>query len=79
MTLTTDNDNDDDDCERFLSRKEVCEIVGLSYPTWWGMMCAGTAPRARKISANRVGWLRSEILEWMRSRPLQFYRPHDTS
>jgi predicted DNA-binding transcriptional regulator AlpA len=70
---TTDTDNDDYEC--FLTRKQVCTIIGVSYSVWWSMMCAGTAPLARKLSRNRVGWLRSEILSWMRSRPPQHYKP----
>jgi predicted DNA-binding transcriptional regulator AlpA len=64
----------DDDLERFLSRDEVCALVNLSYPTVWSMMCEGTFPVARRTSRNRVAWIRSEVLRWMRSRPPQSYK-----
>jgi predicted DNA-binding transcriptional regulator AlpA len=69
----------DDDDERFLSRKQICALTGLCYPTVWDLMrredCA--FPPARRISKTRVGWLRSEVLAWMRSRPVQNYKPRD--
>ena len=55
---------------RFLSKQEVLNIAGLSDVTWWRMEKRGEAPKRRQISPGRVGWLESEILEWMESRPL---------
>ena len=71
----------DDDLERFLSREEVCQPVSLSYVTIWELIRRKAFPPARKISCNRVGWLKSEVTEWMRSRPCQVYKlpPPDTS
>ena len=68
---TDDNDLD----EAFLSRKQVCAIVGLSYVSVWELIRRRAFPPARKISRNRVAWLRSEIIAWMRSRPIQTYKP----
>jgi prophage regulatory protein len=65
---------DDNDDEGFLSRKQICAITGLSYPTIWAMMREQQFPRARCISKNRVGWLKSEVTEWTRSRPVQTYK-----
>ena len=62
------------DRERFMSRDEVVGLVGLTYPTVWRMMSAGTFPPSRKISERRVGWLASEVLAWMRARPEQTYK-----
>ena len=71
----TDTDPD----EAFLSRGRVCELVGLSYPTIWELIRRRAFPPARKISRNRVAWLKSEITAWMRSRPCQTVKPPDTS
>jgi predicted DNA-binding transcriptional regulator AlpA len=65
----------DDDYECFLSRRQICTITGLSYPIVWDLIRRGAFPPARKISRARVAWLRSEISEWMRSRPVQNYKP----
>jgi predicted DNA-binding transcriptional regulator AlpA len=66
---------DDNDDEGFLSRKQICAITGLSYPTLWTMMRNnGEFPLARCISKNRVGWLKSEVTEWIRGRPVQTYK-----
>jgi predicted DNA-binding transcriptional regulator AlpA len=42
------------DRERFMSRDEVVGLVGLTYPTVWRMMSAGTFPPSRKISERRL-------------------------
>jgi len=77
MHAPTPIDTDDDERECFLSREQICAIVGLSYPTIWMSMRAGEFPRSYKISKTRVGWLRSEIVAWMHSRPLQTYKEGD--
>ena len=64
----------DDDDEAFLPRKQVCALTNLCYPTLWQMICDHEFPPARRISRNRVGWLKSEVLAWMRSRPVQTYK-----
>jgi prophage regulatory protein len=54
--------------ERFLSERQVAELTCLGRTRRWQMERAGEFPRRRRISANRVGWLLSELEEWMRSR-----------
>jgi predicted DNA-binding transcriptional regulator AlpA len=72
---TPSTDNTDDDTERFLCRDEVCELAGLSYVTIWDLIRRGAFPPARRISRNRVAWLQSEVIAWMRSRPVQTLKP----
>lgn len=62
------------DRERFMDKDEVLAIVGVTYPTLWRMICAGTFPPSRKKSERRVGWLASEVYQWMRDRPAQTYK-----
>jgi predicted DNA-binding transcriptional regulator AlpA len=52
---------------RFVREAEREQITGLSRTTWWRMERCGKAPKRRRISANGVGWLLSELTEWMRS------------
>jgi predicted DNA-binding transcriptional regulator AlpA len=73
MSDTKSSRDNGDEC--FLSRKQICAITGLSYVTLWQKMRAGQFPAARKLSANRNLWLRSEVLSWMRDRPPQSYKP----
>lgn len=55
---------------RFLSKPEVLSISGLSHVTQWRMENRGEFPKRRQISPNRVGWLESEVLEWVNTRPV---------
>jgi prophage regulatory protein len=65
---------DDEWLERAVSRGELLRITGLSYPTIWKMMCEGTFPRPLKISKNRVAWLRSEVLAYLKNLERQTYK-----
>ena len=54
--------------DRFINERECREITSLSRVTRWRMERAGTFPRRRQISPNRVGWLESEIRDWVEAR-----------
>lgn len=54
--------------DRFLSDKQVGEMTGLGRTKRWHLERANEFPRRRRISEQRVAWLESEVLEWMRSR-----------
>jgi prophage regulatory protein len=60
-----------DSPERFMSKPEVCHAVDLSYPTIWKKMREGEFPRSRELGTAKVGWIRSEIDEWIRTRPVR--------
>jgi prophage regulatory protein len=51
-----------------LKRVEVTKFTGLCYSTIWNMEKKGQFPARRKLSAGRVGWLRSEVEEWIQGR-----------
>ncbi len=53
----------------FWRTKKVWEETGLSRTTIWRLEQAGKFPRRRQLTPGRVGWLESEVLEWMESRP----------
>ena len=46
----------------------VQEVSALSRTTIWRMERDGKFPMRRKISANSVGWLKSEIEAWVHTR-----------
>ena len=54
--------------EQLLGEKEVTKMVDLSRVTLWRMQRDGEFPQRRQIGRRRVGWLRSEVEEWMRTR-----------
>jgi prophage regulatory protein len=45
--------------------KELAEMLGLSIPTIYRMYNDGQLPSKVKISSHAVGWLRSDIEEWL--------------
>jgi prophage regulatory protein len=62
--LTTDHSISD----RFLGKPEVLKIVGFSAATLWREVHAGRFPAPVSISANRVGFLESEVRAWVADR-----------
>ncbi|MCH8098519.1 MAG: AlpA family phage regulatory protein [Proteobacteria bacterium] len=60
--------NDERGLDRFLGEIEVARITDLSRTTRWRLERDGRIPKKRHISANRIGWLQGEILEWIESR-----------
>jgi prophage regulatory protein len=62
---------------RLWSKGEVLERVGLSFPTVWKMMRAGTFPRARYLGPQKTMWLASEIENWIMSTPLRRFKGED--
>ena len=56
--------------ERILRQSEVLAITGLGRTTIWRLERRGEFPARRRITGNIVGWLASEVEEWMRSRPV---------
>ena len=54
--------------DRFVREAERKLITGLGRVTWWRLEREGLVPRRRKLSANAVGWLESELLQWVHER-----------
>ena len=57
---------------RFLRQSEVCERVGVSRSTLWRMESRGEFLPSVQISPGCVGWLESDVDDWIedrRSRP----------
>lgn len=60
--------------DKLLSKAEVIEITGFSYPQIWRWMREGKFPRSLKVGkgpAGRVAWKESEIQEWIDNLPTQ--------
>ena len=54
--------------ERYVREPECRERTGLSRMTRWRLEENGKFPRRRRISENAVGWLESELSDWLTSR-----------
>ena len=61
--------------ERILRIPDVVERTGLSQTTIWRRERDGEFPRRRRLGENSVGWLESEVDEWLRSCPLAEAHP----
>ncbi|MGH8543619.1 MAG: helix-turn-helix transcriptional regulator [Gammaproteobacteria bacterium] len=65
QTLITPLREDD----RFLTKEDVAERLCVSTQTVWRLEKAGDFPSRRQVTAGRVGYLLSELVEWMHARP----------
>ena len=54
----------------YLRFPSLRKTTGLSRVTIWRMEQDNKFPRRRQLSANAVGWLQSEVEEWIASRQL---------
>lgn len=53
---------------RLLRFPTVRERTGLSRSTIWRLERRGEFPRHRRISANVVAWVETEVVDWIQSR-----------
>lgn len=53
---------------KILRRPRVEDRTGLSYPTIYRHMQAGTFPQQIQLGPNSVGWIEEEIDAWIASR-----------
>ena len=51
--------------ERIIRKKELCEILDVSETTLWRLEKKGSFPKRRQLSIRNVGWLLSEVNQWM--------------
>jgi prophage regulatory protein len=54
--------------QTFLRRPDVQRVTGLPCSTLYDMMANQRFPLPVKLSANRVGWLESEVRAWQQAR-----------
>lgn len=53
--------------DRVIRLPEVTHLTGFSKPTIYRLMPLGEFPKAKKLGPRAVGWLESDIIEWMDS------------
>lgn len=55
---------------QILRKREVCKLTGLSYSTIYRLERMDRFPARRKLGDWAVGWLLSEIEDWVKDRQL---------
>jgi prophage regulatory protein len=51
-----------------LRKPRILAKTGLSYPTIYRYMQAGTFPQPVQLGPNSVGWIEEEVDGWIKSR-----------
>lgn len=54
---------------RVLRVNDLTKRLGISQTTIWRLRQEGSFPPPRRLSANAVGWIESEVEEWLEARP----------
>ena len=54
---------------KFLKAKQVMALTGLSRVTIWRYELGDLFPKRVLIGLRRGGWIESEIMDWIESRP----------
>ena len=57
---------------RLLTKGEVLELIGVTYPCLWTWIKNGKFPAGRSIGNGKKGhvaWIESEVNDWILSRP----------
>lgn len=54
---------------RVIRIRDVIVLTGLSRSAIYAAVKAGTFPRQLKLSARSSGWLRDEVVLWVKERP----------
>lgn len=54
--------------DRLIRKPELFLMIGLSDATVWRMERIGRFPKRLRIGGNSVGWLESEVMEWLRAK-----------
>jgi prophage regulatory protein len=62
---------------RLLSKGEMLDKVGLTYPTIWKLMRQGAFPRAVVIGGGKNAWLEHEIDEFIANLPRRRLKGQD--
>ena len=51
--------------ERIVRKPELMRIIGLSDVSVWRLEKKGQFPKRLQLGGNSVGWLASEVQEWI--------------
>ncbi len=62
---------------RLISKTEILDRSGLSYPTIWKLMRAGEFPRSRVVAQGKVAWFEDEFEDWLERLPVRRLKGDD--
>ena len=54
---------------RIIRKPELTDRIGVSGVTIWRWERAGKFPKRLQLGGHCVGWLESEVVEWIENRP----------
>jgi prophage regulatory protein len=54
---------------KIIRPNELAKLLHISTTTLWRMEKRGDLPQRIKLSTRAVGWLESDIQEWLKNRP----------
>jgi prophage regulatory protein len=54
---------------RIIRIRDVIALTGLSRSAIYAAIKAGTFPRQVKLSSRSSGWVRGEVVGWVKERP----------
>jgi len=54
--------------QRVIRKPELISTVALSDPTIWRLEKKGKFPKRIQLGGNSVGWLKSEVDEWLEKK-----------
>ncbi len=60
---------------RILRKPQIRQITALSDATIWRHERDGKFPKRLQLGGNSVGWIESEVLAWIDSRPRGAEKP----
>ena len=62
---------------KLISKRELLNLIPLSYPAIWTRMRAGEFPLSVKLDAagSKVFWYLDEVQTWIESRPRSELKP----
>lgn len=55
---------------KFMRIEEVLELTGVARSTLWRWQRKGAFPKLRQLGPGTVRFVRSEVVDWMESRPV---------
>lgn len=61
--------------DRIVAEPERKVITGVGRSKWYQMEATGAVPVRRQVVGRRTGWLLSELLEWVKARPIAANAP----
>lgn len=54
---------------KILTSKEVCQLVRYSKRHLDRLIAQGTFPAPIQLGPKKIGWIETEVLEWLHARP----------